>query len=438
VPHDGVVPGPVRGSERIHALDIIRGFALLGVLQMNLVFFSGNAYRELADLPFATGPGGEWLIGIRDWLLAGKSIALFSVLFGVGLAIQMERAQARASGLGWFAARRLGALWLLGAAHSILVWNGDILHIYAVGGVLILPFLGRARPISDGRPGPASDARPGPASGGRSILVPLAGAVAVFALGTVRDPIMAWLRLPPQFLWPTWQERALWILGQADQAYGAGTWWQACRWRVWEWWTLGPFYLVHYLLGCLPLFLGGMALWRAGILRDPGAHLRALRLGFHAAFWPGLGLTLAFPAMARLSSAGAGRSGALALALGDLSAYAVALGYLLGILLLLQRPGWRAWLGLLAPMGRMALSNYLAQSMICAWAFNSHGLGLWHQVTPIAYTLGGCLLFALQAAWSRWWLARFRFGPAEWLWRMVSYGRLEPLRIQAGPGQGDG
>jgi uncharacterized protein len=59
-------------------------------------------------------------------------------------------------------------------------------------------------------------------------------------------------------------------------------------------------------------------------------------------------------------------------------------------------------------------------------------------VTPIAYTLGGCLLFALQAAWSRWWLARFRFGPAEWLWRMVSYGRLEPLRIQAGPGQGDG
>jgi uncharacterized protein len=405
---DDTLSNPIQSPERIHALDIIRGFALLGVLQMNLVFFSGTAYRELAEVPFAAGPGGEWLIGIRDWLLAGKSIALFSMLFGVGLSIQMERAMARGAGLGWFALRRLGALLLLGAAHSALIWNGDILHIYALGGLLILPFLGR-RPW-----------------------LPLAGAVAVFALGAVRDPILSALPLPPGMLWSTWQERALWMLSQADQAYGAGTWWQACRWRVWEWGALGPFYLVHYLLGCLPLFLGGMALWRAGILRNPTAHLRAIRLGFHAAFWPGLGLTLAFPAMARLANAGTGRAGALALALGDLSAYAVALGYLLGFLLLLQRPGWRAGLGLLAPLGRMALSNYLAQSVICAWAFNSHGLGLWNQVTPTAYTLGGCALFALQAAWSRWWLARFRFGPAEWLWRIASYGRLEPFRIRGG------
>ncbi len=400
---------PTQTPDRIHALDIIRGFALLGVLQMNLAFFSGNAYRELADIPVAAGLGGEWLLGVRDWLLAGKSIALFSMLFGVGLAIQMERARARGAGLGWFALRRLGALWLLGAAHAALLWNGDILHIYAVGGLLILPFLGR-RPW-----------------------VPLTGAALVFLVGSVRDPLMALLSLPPRFLWPTWQERALWFLDQADLAYGAGTWWQACRWRVWEWAAVGPFYLLHYLFVCLPLFLLGMALWRGGLLRNPAAHLRAIRLGFHASFWPGLGLSLAFPAMARLGSAGADHGGAAALALGEFSACALALGYLLGLLLLLQRPGWRAALGPLAPMGRMALSNYLAQSVICAWAFNSHGLGLWNQVTPMAYTLGGFALFALQLAWSRWWLARFRFGAAEWLWRMISYGRPEPFRIRGAP-----
>ena len=395
---------PIAAGDRIHALDIIRGFALLGVLQMNLVFFSGAAYKDLADVAYAAGPGGELLIWIRDWLLAGKSIALFSLLFGVGLAIQMERARARGAGLGRFAARRLGGLFLLGAAHSALVWNGDILHIYALGGLLLLPFLGR-RPR-----------------------VALAAAAAVFLLAALRDPLMALLPLPSGLFWATWQARASWFMDKADLAYGAGTWLQAFRWRVWEWGALGPFYLVHYLLECLPLFLGGTALWQAGILRDPGAHLRWLRLGCHATLWPGLGLTLAFPALARLGSAGDGQGGTLALAVGDLCAYLVAVGYLLGFLLLLQRPWWRARLGLLAPMGRMALSNYLAQSLICSWAFNSHGLGLWNRWSPAACILAGCVLFPLQVAWSHGWLARFRFGPAEWLWRVISYGRLEPFR----------
>jgi uncharacterized protein len=221
-------------------------------------------------------------------------------------------------------------------------------------------------------------------------------------------------------------------MAQADLAYGAGTWLQAFRWRVWEWGAIGPFYLFHYLGQCLPLFLGGTALWQAGILQDPGAHRRWIRLGCHAALWPGLALALAFPTLARLDSAGAGHRGALALALGDLGGYAVAVGYLLGLLLLLQRPWWRSRLALLAPMGRMALSNYLTQSLVCAWAFNNHGLGLWNRVTPATCILGGCGLFAMQAAGSRWWMARFRYGPAEWLWRVLTYGRLEPFRAPRG------
>ena len=388
----GPLSSPVPPPERIQALDIIRGFALLGVLQMNLVFFSGRSYRELAGVPDSAGPLGAGLGWVRDWLLAGKSISLFSMLFGIGLAIQMERARARGAGVGWFAFRRLSALFLLGAAHSVLLWNGDILHLYALGGLAILPFLGR-RPR-----------------------VPLIGAAAVFALSVLRAPVMDLLRLPGAFLWSTWQGRAAAFLVQADQAYGAGTWMQACRWRVWEWAAMGPFFATHYLLTCIPLFLGGMALWGSGALRAPARHLRWIRLGCHATLWPGLGLALGYPA--------------LAFALGDLAAYAVAVGYLLGILLLLQRPRWRALLERLAPMGRMALTNYLAQSLICVWLFNGHGLGLWNRASTSACILGGCGLFVLQAAWSRWWMARFRFGPAEWLWRVLTYGRREPFRSE--------
>ena len=400
--NQGSLTTPTPVTQRIQALDVIRGFALLGVLQMNLVFFCGSAYRDLAGVPQAQGLLAEGVTWIRDWLLAGKSISLFSMLFGVGLAIQMERARARGAGLGWFAARRLSALFLLGAAHSVLIWNGDILHIYAFGGLIILPFLGR-RPR-----------------------VPLIAAAVVFALSALREPAMALLRLPGTFLGSTWREQAVAFMVRADQAYGAGTWLQACRWRVWEWLAMGPFYVTHYLLTCVPLFLGGLALWGTGVLHAPERHLRRIRIGCHATLWPGLGLALGFPALARLDGAGAGG------ALGDLAAYAVAVGYLLGILLLLQRPGWRRPLGLLAPLGRMALTNYLAQSLVCAWLFNGHGLGLWNRVSVPACSLGGCALFAAQVAWSHWWLARFRFGPAEWLWRVLTYGRLEPFRAGAG------
>ena len=78
----------------------------------------------------------------------------------------------------------------------------------------------------------------------------------------------------------------------------------------------------------------------------------------------------------------------------------------------------------------MALTNYLGQSLVCTWVFNGHGLGLYGKLTPAAFMLGGVALYGAQIAFSRWWLGRFRFGPAEWLWRSMTYGRLHPLRLQ--------
>jgi len=78
----------------------------------------------------------------------------------------------------------------------------------------------------------------------------------------------------------------------------------------------------------------------------------------------------------------------------------------------------------------MALTCYLMQSVVGTWVFNAHGLGLWGRVSPAAYFLGGLAFYAAQIAFCHGWLARFRFGPAEWLWRSMTYGRLQPFLLR--------
>jgi uncharacterized protein len=107
------------------------------------------------------------------------------------------------------------------------------------------------------------------------------------------------------------------------------------------------------------------------------------------------------------------------------------LGYVAWLLRGLQSPRWAGTLGLLAPAGRMALTNYLAQSIVCTLVFYGYGLGYFEQLSRAWQVPFVLALFALQVAFSHWWLGRFRFGPAEWLWRTATYGRLPPMRRPA-------
>jgi uncharacterized protein len=107
--------------------------------------------------------------------------------------------------------------------------------------------------------------------------------------------------------------------------------------------------------------------------------------------------------------------------------------YVAAFALLFQRERWREVLGVLAPVGRMALTNYLMQSVVSLCLYDGWGLGLIGRLPPsrcVALTLA---VFALQVLWSRAWLARFRFGPAEWLWRSLTYGRAQPMRLAPAP-----
>ena len=107
----------------------------------------------------------------------------------------------------------------------------------------------------------------------------------------------------------------------------------------------------------------------------------------------------------------------------------MSLGYASAIVLAMQRPAWRAWLSWLAPAGRMALTNYLAQSLVCTLLFYGYGLGFFERLPRVWQPLFVVVLFAAQVVLSRWWLSRFRHGPVEWLWRWLTYGRRPEFRL---------
>lgn len=397
---------PIQSDERIEALDVARGLALFGVLQINLIFFSGHIYRDWASVSYPLGWGGHVLTWLRDSLLEGKAMGLFSLLFGMGLCIQMERAQSRGAGFPGFAARRLGALALIGTIHGIFIWNGDILLDYALIGCLILGLLQfRAKSLLWGA---------------------LLALLAPWAVHCFKP------HFPKALLFGHWLQQAAWFLQSSDLAYGHGTWIAALKWRFWEWSHMGL--ALHFIdiVMCLPLFLLGAAIWRSGILLDISTRRGAIRKIFHGTFWFGLLLNVGIFTWSEKIPASdlKGVTLYLVLLLPGMCMMFLVLGYITGVVLLLQKAHWERILKMFAPMGRMALTNYLSQSLIATWVFNGYGLGLWGKVTPSAYVLGGVALYAIQIAWSHWWLRRFRFGPMEWLWRSASYAAWQPMRIR--------
>src|SRR5204862_6993750 len=132
---------PVSPSERRLELDVLRGVALFGVLLVNVAVFSGSDVALEQKLPFPWGWGGAWPSYLRSALIESKAAALLAMLFGAGLVIQCERVMRRGRSYVGFAFRRSSALALIGLAHTLLLWNGDILFDYAVISLLMIPFL---------------------------------------------------------------------------------------------------------------------------------------------------------------------------------------------------------------------------------------------------------------------------------------------------------
>lgn len=379
-------------------IDALRGFALLGVFLVNLRFFSLDALMtEAAQQALPSAALDHALRTGMEWLLDMKAITLFSLLFGMGVAMQME-----GNTPGRMAAhlRRMAALLVIGLLHSVLLWWGDILLVYAVVGLLLPLF----RHLGD-----------------RALLV--SGVTIALLLPPLLSP---WIRDWVALLTPRAQMNAMALDALANGTL-AQAWWRNLQLAAWL--KLSNWALLFFVLG---RFLLGYWAGRRSLLQQPQAHLPLLRslaaggLLLGAAFlWIDAAadaLKQAWPALR------GGVPGYLLrvsyrvapLALGIAAAASFALLYL--------RPWAERVLRVFVPAGRMALSNYLMQSVICVPLFAGFGLGIGplHGLWPVL--LVAAVVFPLQLWASACWLRSHRFGPVEWLWRSASEGQWLPLR----------
>jgi uncharacterized protein len=310
----------------------------------------------------------------------------------------------------------------------VVIWSGDILVSYAVGALVLL--LARQvrrawlRRTTGRAPTPMEASRMG-AWGAALYGLPL---VVILLAGMVDSP-------PPTSLPTAAQtEHAQRIAEKAAQranaveAYSRGSFAEAVDQRTTDTvWQLGTLPIaVFWIIG---LFLIGGALLRSGAMASPRAHLHWLRP------MRNFGLPLGFVAMATSAWLGTASPDeqltfreAVQVVLFLLASLVLALAYGATLMMALRGPAGRWLEAWLAPAGRMALSNYLMQSLVGTLLFYGYGLGLWGQVGRAWQAVGVLAVFALQMLASRWWLARFRYGPAEWAWRCVTYWRLVPIR----------
>lgn len=397
-------------TQRIPSLDLIRGFALLGVVLVNAPFFAAPLPSVInpAYGPLAVDGSALWPWSLPYVLFEHKSIALFSMLFGASLfLVGGERGDHERSRV---LRRRLGWLALFGILHGVALWFGDILLSYALTGFLVLlvrSWTPRAL-LTLG-------------IGLLLLSMTMMGAVALWLAGLPKAELAAlattsWSPPPP-------------VLAESIAAYRGG-WGAAFAANLGSWIDFQVQMLVFLTARTAGLMMIGMALLKSGFLAgNSDQRLYRLWLGIGAAAlallaWNGWDLARQGFPMVRVQAVGLLITASLA--------PLVALGYASGLILLLRAGKLARLTSALAATGRMAFTNYLMQSLLLSTLFwSGRGLGLYGELSrPAVIGIAG-LLFTGQAVFSVLWLRRFSHGPLEWIWRRLSRGG-QPRYVQGG------
>ena len=511
---DGHALAPIGNEERIQALDVVRGCALLGIFLMNVEWFN----RPIADLESGMPQHVSGIDYVAGWVIytfvRGKFWTMFSLLFGMGFAVMLARADHAGRDFVKPYLRRIAALAIIGAAHYILIWTGDILFSYALGAsalmllfyaepLLLLLIVAVSAALGLGL--------------GAEMFLGIAASVAVVALASAfirsdetiavgdHDVPLVSLLLGQLGLvtiaFGLFYHLLGAVFGGAIVLFGA---WLSLRFRnpaKSRLWRAGAFiYLTPFLAMALSgltltmapqvkpaataeqkvaaqkqrdervrdireetatmtgdsyaaavahrarvfakeagddtgfavivlgMFLIGAWFVQSGVMTDTAAHLPR----FRKMAWIGLpvGLAISLSSSAIAVSNIPGQNDAqyeLAVGLMTLGNLPTCLGYVGAIVLMLHSRGPLSKISLLAPAGRMALTNYLCQSIVQSVFFYGYFLGHWGmgRAWQVLFVL---VVFPLQVAFSHWWLSRFRYGPMEWLWRAATYWQWPAMR----------
>lgn len=398
---------PTSLTERHSLLDVLRGFALLGVLLANMVTHSG--YFFLSDAgkeALGTAHIDHYVEWFEHFLIDGKFYSLFSMLFGIGFALQLKRASTLDTDFTPRFRRRLLIMFLFGLMHAVFLYVGDILTIYALTGLALILFRNSSNKFL------------------------LRSAFVLLLLPVIQYAIFWGINLanPPE---PVVQQEGPRFFDQLILSYRNGTFIEIIQNNI------GGLIFGRYpdliftgrFFRVLAMFLVGFYIAKNMIFVNIEANRPLIR---KVMIW---GLIIGIPCniiLAMMMTTNAYYSfeplGIIQPLVYAFGVPALCLFYTSAIALWFTNPHGQKRLMIFAPVGQLALTNYLMQSLICVFIFMSYGLGLAATIGPAKLTLIALAIYTFQVIFSHIWIRYFRFGPMEWLWRSLTYGKIQPFR----------
>lgn len=380
--------------ERIDMLDAIRGFALFGILLMNLEAFNGPILVAMSGIDPTLHGANRIADAVIYIFVQGKFWTLFSLLFGIGFAIMFDSAQRNAGDFKRIYKRRLWALLAIGGAHGILIWEGDILFTYALAGFVLLWRL-------------KTDAPPRLSRILLTYCIPLLMLAYMGFMVNSKDDGTDIAEM----------------IAEEIRLQGNNSYLVTLQWRAGVF-LQGLGNLTILLPMAVAMFSLGVRLHRIGWTKpitqteDNGGKIAII------CYATGLVLMACSLAISPdVSMVNLDAEFAAVEILNMLAGLAMSVGMFFGLRWLWARPTQKALMMYLAPLGRMALTNYLSHSLICTLIFSGYGLGYFQQLPRAWHIPFAIALIAAQTAFSTWWLNRFSMGPVEYIWRWLTYSR---------------
>ena len=406
--HQSELLRPVTQAERIVSIDVLRGFALLGILVVNVqafsmiyaAYFNPTLYGDLSGANF-----GVWLI--THCFFDQKYMTIFSMLFGAGMVLMSNRAEATGRSAATVHYRRMFWLIIFGLLHAHLFWYGDILVTYGLCGMLIF-WTRRLRPAWLLTIGLALFAT------GAGISLLGGSSLPFWSEAELAEFVRQWSPSAEAINTEVEIYRSGWI-GQMRHRVPTAFEFETFTFLVWGFWRAGGQMLI------------GAGLFKLGVFSAErsrrfywGCVLAAVLVGFPAV---GYGVYRNFQAGWDVRY-----TFFYGVQFNYWASLLVSLGYVGGVMLACQNELLPRLRKALAAVGQTALTNYLLQTVLCTTIFYGHGLGLFGQVERVGQLAIVIAIWILQLVISPLWLTHYRFGPVEWLWRSLTYGTLPPFR----------
>jgi uncharacterized protein len=462
---------PLDKHKRVDALDILRGLALVGILLMNIEWFNraiislGSHDTTLTGIDHAIG----WLIRC---FVEGKFYKLFALIFGMGFAVMLLRAKNAGRPFGAWFVRRMLVLLLIGIAHMIFLWGGDILHDYAIAGLLLLAWVSYNKTknpryylklalmwlaipiflISFGGSifgmifndtkyqemwqneleiytiveqqlesnieivSPISEVSEStdPSSEESLFSMPTDGEIKVL---TIADTIEQ-------------RKESAADIAEEDKAFTQESYWQATEYRIGFTGFMMMFTPIMSLVVLMPIFILGFWLVLTEKITKHQEHHTFFKILARVGL--GIGIPLNVASILIIQHPAAGISGILqgvGQMLYYIAQYILSAGYLGLVVCALNKQIWKKFFAAFSPMGQMALTNYLMHSVILTSIFYGYAGGQYGEISRAPQMLIVIAIIVTQIILSKWWLNRYRFGPMEWLWRSLTYKQMQPMKL---------